>query len=120
MIDCANSNGIDYEALCSEDVLDELAQENWGWLLGILCTKLVGLLFLIFYDITHTWCKNKDAGEEDAENARKCCVCKCTCDCLKGLTFFLLRIFFLLFGTGMCFLSFSVFLSCFLFFLKLP
>ena len=104
IISCAENVNIDIEELCDKSVLEQLAQENWSWLLGILCTKLVGLIFLIFYDVTHTWCKNKDAGKQDAEDAEKCCLCKCTGKCLKELTFFLLRLFFLLFGTGMSYI----------------
>lgn len=96
---CATNNGIDISQLCSESILDELAKENWTWLLAVLCVKLVGLCFLIFYDITHTWCKGKDTAQEDAESVSKCCHCKCGNNCCKELIFFFLRIFFLIFGT---------------------
>jgi len=115
---CAEENSVDMSKLCSTEVLNEVADLSWEWLMIILVIKTVGLIFLIALEIRsliNTRKKatdqanpqrNREPGEEDVEATVGCCdKCKrcsweCCKSCLTNTTIFILKIFFMIFGTA--------------------
>jgi len=109
---------VNMTSLCSHSILNEVANTNWDWLLAILVIKAAGLVFLIvleFRSLRRSTQKAKDnndpdrkrePGEEDVEATVGCCQkCKhCSCQCFKSCitntTVFILKLFFLIFGTA--------------------
>jgi len=122
---CAANYTVNITTLCSESVLKEVANTNWEWLMAILVTKSVGLVFLITLEIRSLYLshkkskeakqakeenenahsKEREPGEEDVEATAGCCE-KCrhcswhNCKaCITNTTIFTLKLFFLIFGT---------------------
>lgn len=108
--------------LCNDDVLDQVARCNWFWITAVLITKCIGLLFLIFLEFRscRNYCRSKSdssnrstAADGEAEDVQRCSKCKnWGKECCCKILIFVLKIIFMLFGTGLSLLLMHHSLVC--------
>jgi len=101
---CGTSAGVNVTELCSQSTLNHVANTSVDWFIAVLIVKMVGLLFGLFMEFKAACIDKKSDGTEDAERSKNCCR-KCSEKCFVNLSIFLLRVFFLIFGTAITFVA---------------
>jgi len=90
---CAIAQNITISDVCSQSVLQQVANVSTDAFIAILIIKAIGVLFSLFLEIRSVCCEKKPPGSAEAEESKSCCQ-ECSSKCCSSITTIVLRIFF--------------------------